>query len=154
MAYDKAKWHFDAEDFPKSIAIEQGGVHIAFFYRWMLEHGFAGEDLLEEMAEEVELVKSGRYSALDLLFEFNDGVLLAEDFNEAGVQFADQYYEMDSNFAKRFGSYLTDYGAMTLAHMSGLEESEYGIVFSDENYREVKAVLDQRYQEFLTDTTK
>ncbi|WP_086350666.1 hypothetical protein [Candidatus Enterococcus clewellii] len=154
MAYDKAKWHFEAEDFPKGIEIEQGGVHMAFFYRWMLEKDFAGEDLLDEMIEEVQGVKSGSYSALDLLFEFNDGVLLAEDFSETGVMFADQYYEEGSGFAQRYGSYLTDYGMLTLKHKDGVEDSDYGILYSDDNYQKVKAIIDQRYQEFLVFTDR
>lgn len=149
MAYDKAKWHFDAKDFPKEIAIEQGGVHIAFFYRWMLENNFAGEDLLDDMAEEVAAVKIGKYSALELLFEFNDGVLLAEDFNDDGATFADYYYEGNSKFADNYGDYLSDYSTLTLQHMQGVEASDYGIIFSEENYKVVKAIIDQRYQEFL-----
>ena len=154
MAYDKAKWHFDAEDFPKGIEIEQGGVHIAFFYRWMLENDFAGEDLLDDMAEEVEAVKAGKYSALDLLFEFNDGVLLAEDFSESGAAFADQYYEGDTAFAEKHGYYLADYSTLALEHMQGVEKSDYGIIFSEDNYTKVKAIIDQRYQEFLRFQTK
>ncbi|MGY3778726.1 DUF7832 domain-containing protein [Isobaculum melis] len=149
MAYDKAKWHFDAEDFPKEIDIEQGGVHIAFFYRWMLEQGFAGEDLLEDMLEEVELVKNGKYSALDLLFEFNDGVLLEEDFNTAGMNFANQYYEAETPFAEKYAFYLKDYGELDLNYLEGIEASAYGVIYSDENYQKVKKVLDLRYQEFL-----
>lgn len=150
MAYDKAKWHFDAADFPKGIAIEQGGVHIAFFYRWMLEHDFAGEDLLEDMAEELALLKAGTYSALDLLFEFNDGVLLEEDFNEVGAAFANEYYSTESNFSKTFGDYLADYSGVDWAeHLEGVTDSAYGICYSDVNYAKIKPIIDQRYQEFL-----
>lgn len=149
MAYDKAKWHFDAADFPKGIEIEQGGVHIAFFYRWMLESNFAGEDLMDGMAEEVQSVREGNHSALDLLFEFNDGVLLAEDFDAAGAAFADQYYEGNTMFADKYSSYLADYGTLTLEYLVGVEESDYGIIYSDENYQKVKEIIDRRYQEFL-----
>lgn len=149
MAYDKARWHFEAEDFPVGIEVEQGGVHIAFFYRWMLEQGFAGKYLLEDMVEEVALVEKGQYSALDLLFEFNDGVLIEDDFNDVGRTFADQYYGTETPFAKKYAFYLDDYGKLDLAHKVGFEASDYGIIYSNENYQKVKKVIDSRYQDFL-----
>ncbi|MHC5218254.1 DUF7832 domain-containing protein [Enterococcus sp. LJL128] len=150
MAYDKAKWHFEAEGFPENVGIEQGGVHIAFFYRWMIENGFSGYDMLEETAEEVELVKAGKYSALKLLFEFCDGVLLEEDFNDSGASFATQYYNTKTAFSDAYSSYLEDYACLTLSHMNGLENTDYGILFIDDNYQKVKAIINQRYQEYLS----
>ncbi|WP_271789500.1 DUF7832 domain-containing protein [Commensalibacter communis] len=31
MSYDKAKYHYGADDFPEELPITQGGVHMAFF---------------------------------------------------------------------------------------------------------------------------
>lgn len=148
MAYDKAKWHFDADDFPAGLPIEQGGVHMAFFFRWMLENGFAGEDLLADAADEVAGVQAGDYSALTLLFDFCDGVLLDEDFSEDGAAFADAYYADDGDFVDQHGGYLQNYSTLALSHLPGLEDSDYGIEFSDANYALVKAAIDQRFQTF------
>ncbi|MCA5014516.1 MULTISPECIES: hypothetical protein [unclassified Enterococcus] len=149
MAYDKAKWHFDAEDFPEGIEIEQGGVHIAFFYRWMIENNFSGQDMLEEVSNEIQLIKEGKYSALDLLFDFCDGVFMGEDFEGKGVEFADQYYETGTPFSEKYSSYLEDYINLKLEHMNDLENSDYGVTFTNRNYEIVKAIIDKRYSEYL-----
>lgn len=152
MAYDKAKYHFDADDFPEELPITQGGVHTAFFYRWMLEKGFAGEDLRKDGADLLSKINEEEkdYSVLDLLFDFNDGSLIDEDFNQEGAEFADAYYDDTARFSKKYGSYLQDYCNLDLAFLEGAkEESYYYIHFSDQNYEKVKVLLNQRYQQFL-----
>ena len=37
---------------------------------------------------------------------------------------------------------------LALAHLPGLEDSDYGIEFSDANYTLAKAAIDQRFQTF------
>ncbi|MFY0520966.1 hypothetical protein ACOMCU_24545 [Lysinibacillus sp. UGB7] len=146
MAYDKAKWHFDAEDFPSNLAITQGGVHIAFFYRWMLENDFASDELFEDAKEEKNLIKAGQYSVLNFLFEFLDGVLLDEDLNDSGADFANHYYEDKNNF----GHYLSDYSHLDFEHLPDMDDRLYGVMYSEANYKKVKEVMDRRYKEFLT----
>ncbi|WP_271789499.1 DUF7832 domain-containing protein [Commensalibacter communis] len=104
-----------------------------------------GADLLVKIHQETE-----DYSVLDLLFDFNDGGLMDEDFNQEGAEFADAYYDDTSVFSKKYGSYLQDYSGLDLDLLEGAkEQSYYYIQFSDQNYEKVKGLLDQRYQQFL-----
>ncbi|WP_456304931.1 DUF7832 domain-containing protein [Commensalibacter communis] len=152
MSYDKAKYHYGVDDFPEELPVTQGGVHMAFFYCWMLEKGFAGEDLLEDGADLLVKIhqETEDYSVLDLLFDFNYGGLMDEDFNQEGAEFADAYYDDTSVFSKKYGSYLQDYSGLDLDLLEGAKEQRYYYIqFSDQNYEKAKGLLDQRYQQFL-----
>ncbi|WP_456305230.1 DUF7832 domain-containing protein [Commensalibacter nepenthis] len=58
--------------------------------------------------------KSEDYSVLDLLFNFNDGGLIDEDFNQEDAEFADVYYDDKLPFSKKYGSYLQDYCSLDM----------------------------------------
>ncbi|MDI2090989.1 DUF7832 domain-containing protein [Commensalibacter oyaizuii] len=104
-----------------------------------------GADLLSKVEQQSE-----DYSVLDLLFDLNDSVLMDEDFNQDGVEFADAYYNDTSLFFKKYERYLQDYNGLDLDFLEGAKEhSYYYVQFSDQNYEKVKKLLDQRYQHFL-----
>lgn len=151
MAFDKIQWHYEVPDFPKNLANEQGGVHIAFFFQWMLENNFAGEELLEKYPNIQEGIQQGTIDALTLLNGFLDGQLLEEDFNSAGIRFANVYYLEKETYSREYGNYLEDYEKLLtkLEHLEGFESMYQGIIFHQKNYGKVKKIIDQRYQEYL-----
>lgn len=138
-AYDKSKWHFDAEDFPQELSTDQGTVHIAFFYRWMLEHQLANTTVIEEddLGLYEQLMK-GEITTLDFFIEFYDGVLIDEDLTEEGAAFASTYYD----------AYLTDYENLPLQLFDGYD-SLYAAIYNEENYALVARLLEGKFKAFL-----
>lgn len=138
-AYDKSKWHFDAEDFPQELSTDQGTVHIAFFYRWMLEHQLANTTVIEEDDPGLyEQLMIGEITALDFFIEFYDGVLIDEDLTEEGAAFASTYYD----------AYLTDYENLPLQLFYGYD-SLYAAIYNEENYALVARLLEGKFKAFL-----
>ncbi|MGX6962541.1 hypothetical protein [Vagococcus xieshaowenii] len=152
MAIDKAIWHYEVPDYPKELPNEQGGVHIAFFFRWMAENGFSGSELNEEYPAIQMKLKLTMLDAFDILMTFFDGTIMAEDFNETGARFANAYYLEKELYSRDYGNYLEDYEALmpSLKHLEGFETFYQGVIYSEENYQIVKKLIDQRYEEYET----
>ncbi|MES2570639.1 MAG: hypothetical protein V4710_11375 [Verrucomicrobiota bacterium] len=130
--YDKAKWHFEG-DFPKSLPIYQGYVHIGFFLAWAIERDLAGALLTDDFAEEVAQFRSGEISGPRLL-QITDGVLDDQMLSDEGNRFTLAYYEdLDDG-------YFTDYPA-TFAK----EESIYHVQDTRENFAKIRKKLDARF---------
>ena len=91
-----------------------------------------------------------------MFWNFWDGVLLDEDLNDSGADFANHYYEDKNNFADNFSNYLSDYSHLDFDYLPDIVDTLYGVLFSEANYKkvkevkEVKEVMDRRYKEFLT----
>ena len=150
MAIDKAIWHYEVPDYPKELANEQGGVHIAFFFRWMAENGFAGEELKDEYPAIQMKFKLGMLNAFEILMTFFDGTIMAEDFSEDGARFANAYYLEKELYSRDYGNYLEDYETLMpkLEHLSGFETFYQAVKYSEENYQIVKQQIDQRFAEY------
>ncbi|MEM8852115.1 MAG: hypothetical protein AAGD34_00355 [Pseudomonadota bacterium] len=91
MKYDDASWHFEG-DFPEDSPAEYGATHIGLFLKWCLLRGWAGEELLEGFADEIEAVKAGTMTGTDFLLRCCDGKLTEIDLNDEGNAFAQAYY--------------------------------------------------------------
>ncbi|MGX6978583.1 DUF7832 domain-containing protein [Vagococcus elongatus] len=150
MTIDQSAWHYEVPDFPRELANEQGGVHIAFFLRWMIENGFSGAELQEEYPDIQKKVKENEIEAFDLLTVFFDGVLLEEDFTPEGARFANAYYLEKETFSRANGNYLEDYeGIMPqLEHIKGFERIYQGVIYNESNYEEVKKTVDRRFKAY------
>ena len=150
MAIDKAIWHYEVPDYPKELPNEQGGVHIAFFFRWLGENGFAGSELLEEYPALQMKLKLRMLDAFEILMNFFEGTLMAEDLNEAGARFANAYYLEKELYSREYGNYLEDYEAVMprLEHLEGFDNFYQAVKFTEENYLVVKEMIDKRYAEY------
>ncbi|MGX7030508.1 DUF7832 domain-containing protein [Vagococcus zengguangii] len=150
MAIDKAIWHYEVPDYPKELPNEQGGVHIAFFFRWMAENGFAGAELNEEYPAIQMKLKLNMLDAFEILMNFFDGTIMAEDFSEDGARFANAYYLEKELYSREYGNYLEDYEALMpqLEHLEGFEKFYQVVKYSEENYQMVKQQIDQRFAEY------
>jgi hypothetical protein len=129
MKYDDAEWHYSG-DFPSSSPEAYGGTHIALFLRWCFSKGWVGALHHMEEPEAVTAVRDGSMSATTFLFVYCDGTLTDEDLNEAGNEFAQQYYGED-------GLYLDDY----TRHFGNLL---YSASLEEHDATKFSAVLDQR----------
>ncbi|MCP2040334.1 hypothetical protein L1281_000916 [Neisseria sp. HSC-16F19] len=154
VVYDKAKWHWGADNAPKDIPNENGATHIAFFLRWCIENKMYSRMLLEEFENEIKAIESGDESVdCRHLFYFGmDGVFDDELLNTKGKAFAKAYYTSEkTKFAKLHNWYLQDYADFVSRKFGekNFDNAYFYIENSQENYQEIKEVMDHRYAEFL-----
>ena len=109
-AYDKAKHHFSAADFPLSLPQEAGAKHIAWFLRWAAENGNASE-------AHARMLSSSLGAAAYFMKEC-DGSLTDEDLDGDGNAFARAHYD--------------DYLRAYQAHFAAIAKPTY-LVLSGEN---------------------
>ena len=148
MAIDRADWHWDSaeEFFRKNCNItgeltdEQeeniwlfAGNHIGLFLRWIIEHGFEGEDVDEE---ECGKVRSGQMSGTEYLLKNCDGKLWDEDIREDILPFVEFYYNGDN--------YFNDYGSCCIAD----DKPCYGVISGEEDYQRLRSKIDIAYEQF------
>lgn len=137
MSYDKADWHYGAEDFPEDLPVEAGGVHIGMFLAWALTRGLAGEIHLEVGAEGIEEVRGRRMTGCHFLFEHCDERLTEEDLSDEGNAFARHYY----GHGGRSGAYFDDYAATLERDVPGT----YHVADTWENFDALAPVIDRRW---------
>ncbi|PIQ28559.1 hypothetical protein COW36_12700 [bacterium (Candidatus Blackallbacteria) CG17_big_fil_post_rev_8_21_14_2_50_48_46] len=114
MAYDKIKWHLQA-DYPKDLPAENAGTHIGMFLAWCFGQGWAGALHLENSPEAVAGVIKGELSGRKFLEAYCEGVFTEEDLNAEGNAFAHVYYESE-HYLEDFQALFADYP--TLYHVT------------------------------------
>lgn len=143
MAIDQMDWHYGAEDFPTDVPEENAGVHIGFFLTWAFERGMAGEIYLEDEPEAIEKLVKREITGVDFLVKYCDRKLWDDDFNEDGAAFALDYYQNDdSEFAKSFAHYLSDYNQVFA------EYKDYYVPNDWAHYERIKPILDERFAQW------
>lgn len=147
--YDKAKWHYEADDMPKELPDIAGATHIAFFMRWCIKHNFMSREVKDDFEDELQQIKENELDCRDFFFNDMDGVFTSEELNTKGAKFASAYYDSDkTKFAKQYGFYITDYENWK-DHKFGANFNYHYVENSEENYTEIGAFIDKRYAEFL-----
>jgi hypothetical protein len=117
LKYDDASWHSGGA-FPSDSPEEFGGTHIGLFLRFCFTKGWASELHTDEESDAVKAAVQGTMSGTDFLFQYCDGKLTDEDFNDNGNAIAKQYYGDK-------GHYLNDYEANFGDLMYVAPESEH-----------------------------
>jgi len=138
-AYDKAKWHYGADNFPSNQPNLFGFVHTGFFLTWLAENGLLSSFVLEESAAEVKTTID-RLSSPIALYEVWDGVLCGDMLNEKGNKFALWYYER---------KYFSDYAEVFFE-----SECIYSVNPSWENYDLIKLVISKKYNKWIASKDK
>ena len=154
--YDDASWHYEGE-YPKNLPIEHASIFIGMFLTWCIERNLVSEELLEDEQETINLIKSNKATGATLLWDALDGKLTEEELNDTGNAFALAYYEYDSDFAKEYCDYCTDFSNAfdKKAKDSGFEyESAYHVEDTLENYLFIKNVIDKRYRQWKSTYNK
>jgi hypothetical protein len=132
--YDKAKWHYDADNFGRDLPPEQGFVHTGLYLGWLVFHDFLDPVEMADTRAEVEEVLRRERTGPEL-FEWVDGVLMSTMLTPEGDAFTHAYFDFDR------GGYLRDYEA---ALAIGLP-SVYHVADTWENYDRLAAIVDRRY---------
>jgi hypothetical protein len=150
MAYDRIDWH-SGGDYPDDLPGENGGIHIGMFLAWAFDQGMAGELHREEWPELLEQLARREITGLGFLLYACDGKFWEEDLDERGNAFVRDYYELNTDFGKEYGSYLQDYCDIFNRDAAdrGFEYSSiYHVDNTWENFDRLKPVLDQRFAQW------
>lgn len=132
--YDKAKWHYGG-DFPEDLDSFQGYVHTGMFLGWLIDNDLVSDQFKTDLSAEIERFKQQKLTGPQVFKRCCDGVLMLDDLNETGNQFAQAYFEFNT------GEYLNDYGTMLAQDLP----SVYHVADTWENYKKLKPVIDERF---------
>ena len=160
IAYDKAEWHFNGNNYPADLPMENSYTHIAFFLRWCIENDFINPaEFSEQALEKISLIKKGLFDCREFLIKWIDGCLLSCLLNMAGQEFADNYYDNDKSRLKNKLKHWTFYYLDDFWHYQKTKKMTYtkvhqkGAIYSVENtehnYQAIKKLIDKRYKIFL-----
>lgn len=133
IVYDKAKWHYDALDYPKELSPHQAFVHTGMFLAWIVERDLRGEEIAG-MDDELASVKERTMTGADL-FEVCDGVFADDMLNDEGNAFTRAYFDCE------VGPYWADDEATLATDLPSL----YHVTDTWQNYDTLKPVVDRRY---------
>ncbi|QLC65675.1 hypothetical protein LPB248_04995 [Flavobacterium sp. LPB0248] len=138
---DRIDWH-QTEDFPKNVPLENGGTHIGMYLNWIIDNNLIGEIHITESASLLENVKAKKITGRDFLIKCCDGKFWAEDLNEIGLKFTEDYYSSD----KYFDDYVNT--------LDSNQDSIYEYKNSWENYKKVRLVIDKRFKDWQKKNNK
>lgn len=138
-AYDKAKWHYGADDFPEELDEVYGFTHTGFYLVWLAENDLISEFVQQEFVAELKATLTREKSPIHL-YEVMDGCLIGDMLNEEGNEFSISYFEK---------TYFGDYSGTFLE-----ADGAYSIAPSWENYERVVPIISKRYQKWLLSKEK
>lgn len=138
FVYDKAKYHYDADNFPADLDESQGFVHTGMFLGWIVDHDLYDTVWFGPEMESYLTAFKGRQLSGPKFFEACDGVLLDEMLNDEGNAFAHYYFEFGR------GKYLSDYARLFAQGLPTI----YHVADTWENYERLKKRVDKRYRKW------
>jgi hypothetical protein len=142
--YDKAKYHFEADNFPEDLDEKQAYVHTGFYYGWLANNDFFKDSFVADFGQDIQEFKDGKITAPELFMRV-DGVLVSDDLTDEGNDFTYAYFDFNR------GAYLRDYEALYDAKKLTWIPIEdegfclYQIEDSKENFSAVSGMLDKQY---------
>jgi len=92
FVYDKADWHYGADNFSSDLDESHGFTHTGMFLGWILDHDLYDTEWFgPEMQSYVAAFKNRELTG-PKFFEACDGVLLDNMLNDEGNAFAHHYF--------------------------------------------------------------
>lgn len=134
MAIDRVDWHAESAE-RKGYSYENGRTHIGFYLAWMIMNHLEGDDLREDGAEELALVRAREMTGYEFLEVMCDEKFIDDDLNEEGYAFTAYFYEKSHQ-------YLEQYNALFHEKM-GLPE--YSVEDNWENYDQLAPLIDEAF---------
>lgn len=152
--YDDASWHYGG-DYPEDLHQENGATHIGMYMMWCIENNLVSDELLEDAETEIEKVKKREITGAEFLIDCCDGQLGDDDLTVLGNEFSRDYYNEDSEYAKKYNSYFSDYTQIfdeKAEEQDFAYETVYHIEDDFENYDLIKPIINQRFEEWKSYT--
>lgn len=139
VVYDKGKYHLETVEnygLPESHAYH----HTLYFFRWLIEHDLMSDEFRAETKPFGQ--DNVTNDAVLQTYEWWDCCLVDDMLSDEGNAFAQYYFDFDE------GGYLSDYMGLLQAGLP----SEYHIPLTEENYQQLKQIIDRRYAEWKART--
>lgn len=134
--YDKAKFHDETIE-QYGLSEEHAANHTVMFLRWLIERDMMSTFFESEAVDILRQFRAGEASIHEI-YEWWDNCLVSDMLSDDGNAFALHYFDFDQ------GRYIHDY-AESLA--KGLQ-TELHVVYTEENYKTMKQIIDRRYDEW------
>lgn len=132
--YDKAKWHFEGEQYPPGLAESNAYTHGGFLLAWLLKQNLLSPSFLKDHARAIADFKSGKISSRQLN-ERVDGVLDSDMLTDTGNAFAEDYIDE---------SYLEDYEMLFEDNFADI----YDVPDNETTFEMADEMLDTVYAEW------
>lgn len=143
-AYDKAKWHYDSDNFPEELSEDNGGTHIGIYLGWCIDNNLISKKFKKNFASEIEQFNKKKITAGKLL-ELAGDALVEDMLSKAGNAFAVSYYDAEGD-----DNYMYDYADVVSDELDdGDDITIYHAKDNRENYALVSKRVDERYADFL-----
>lgn len=133
IVFDKAKWHYEADDFPADLDEHQAFVHTGLFLGWVIDAGLYSEEFAEDLEKEIRRFKARKLTG-PRVYRAADGMFADDMLNKEGLAFTKAYFDFEK------GKYLKDYEKLLEAGLP-----DYGVPDTWESYDTLKPQLDKRY---------
>lgn len=133
--YDRAKWHYESDDYPDALEERQAYVHTGMYFGWLLDHGLISDEFADDFADDIQEFKARKITGPEVYWR-SDGVLADDSLNEEGRKFTAWYFADDMpKFYDDFDDTLGD-DLPSLYHVDD----------SWANYDRLGAVIDRRFE--------
>ncbi|MES2947756.1 MAG: hypothetical protein V4858_04360 [Pseudomonadota bacterium] len=134
--YDKAKYHYESVE-EAGLPDEHACNHTVPILRWLIENDLMSDFFVEEGAEPLARYKTSELT-IHGLYEWWDNCLIDDMVSDEGNAFGRHYFAFET------GKYLPDY----IATLQGNLPSEFHVEYSEANYAKIRAVIDNRYEQW------
>ena len=133
IVYDKAKWHYDGEDYPDDLSEDNAYTHGGFYLAWLVDNDLTSAEFQED--EKTTIADYRRsYIKPSAFFEIVDGVLASDMLSEKGNAFTEYYYA---------DLFFDDYELLFED-----ADSPYHVRDTKKNYKLVSRMIDEAYEEW------
>jgi hypothetical protein len=92
--YDKAKWHFEHEDFPSDVPRESAYLYGGCLLAWLTHRDLLSDEILDDFPDEFSHLRSGELLGSQV-YQIMDGVLDSSMLTEDGNAFVRFCFESD-----------------------------------------------------------
>jgi len=137
QVFDKAKWHFEGNEYPSGMPEANAYTHGGFYLAWLIKRDLLSQEFLADFGTDVDRYREGEISSARLL-EIADGVLDSNMMTEAAGNFTEYYYE---------DLFWDDYEILFEDDYDCL----YAVEVTPDNQQQVLAMIDDTFQEWLED---
>lgn len=134
--YDKAKYH-DESVSAAGLPDNHSCNHTVPILRWLIENNLVSDIFLTEGKDALEKYRLGDLS-IQGLYDWWDRCLISDMLSDEGNEFAMKYFDFER------GKYIGDYKAA----LQGDLPTEFHIQYTENNYQQLRAIIDRRYLEW------
>lgn len=135
--YDRAKWHYEGDDYPAGLDQRQAYVLTGLYIGWLMDRGLISDDFAEDFEDDIRDFKARKITGPEVYWR-SDGVLADDVLNAEGRKFTKWYFADDD---PKFYDDVDE-------TLGGDLPSLYQIEDTWANYEQLREVIDRRYEKW------